>query len=73
MLCGQIERDGGEWRLTLYEGGVRRPIAVVIGSQAYVELALAAVGLGVLPKDGDRRQGSLVGNEPAHRHTERVR
>jgi len=82
MLCGRVTREGSsEWRLTLYTTSRkrrRRRLAVIIGSTAYIELALVAVGLSglsglPLPKDGHGRQSPLVGSQPAHRNTKRLR
>jgi hypothetical protein len=71
MLCGAVTREGAEWRLTLYTVRRRRQrlvLAVVIGSAAYVQSALAAAGLGALPvltEDGGW-EAALVSGQPSN-------
>ena len=77
MLYGRVVKiGGGELQLTIYASGRKRKrIAVVIGSLAYVQLALAAVGLGgpALTEHRDWRQATFVSRQPAHRHSKRLR
>ena len=77
MLYGRVARTGGsEWTLTIYASErKRRRIAVVIGSTAYINAALLAVGLGRLPLTEYRhgRQSPLVSREPPNRHAKRFR
>lgn len=80
-LVGVISTEGDRLQLTLYTRERRRPVAVVVGSSGYVLLALVAVGLAApspvaarrLLKHGNRSSVALVGNQPAHRHTKRLR
>ena len=76
MIVGRIRPEGGEWRLSIYSLEKRRKrarlLAVVIGSEGYVQSALAALGPG-LAKDWDGRQSALVSSEPPYRHAKRAR
>jgi hypothetical protein len=77
MLYGRVKKTGAdELTLTIYATGrKRRRLAVVIGSAAYIELALAAVGLGrpALTEHRDWRQGTFIRSQPANRHAKRFR
>lgn len=83
MLYGRVSRgswDGeDEWTLTIYSRQAARKrvrrLAVVVGSAAYIQLALAAAlaGNAGLAKDRDWRQSTFVSSQPAHRNTKRSR
>lgn len=76
-VIGLIQRDAAEWRLTLYSRQSGQPIAVVSGSDTYIERALRATGLAALvptlAKNGDRTGVALVSGKPTDRRTERTR
>lgn len=76
MIVGRIIPEGDEWRLSIYSLQRRRKharlLAVVLGSLAYVQLALAALGPG-LAKDRDWRQATFVRSKPTYRHSKRAR
>ena len=66
-LLGRIELHGDGLALTLYVG--RRRLAVVLGSNAYVETALGATGLLAPPvaavlEDGNGPGIALVSDDP---------
>ena len=76
MLYGRVAQEGPtEWRLTIYsrQRSQRRVLAVVIGSMAYIQLALGAAGLGRLTEDRSWRESALIRSKPAHRHSKRSR
>lgn len=68
-VLAKVEREhGDEWRATVY-GPRGRRLAVVLGSLAYVERALVALGLAPpiasLVEDRDRSELALVSSKPA--------
>jgi hypothetical protein len=77
MLFGRVTRAGDEWQLRLYtqRGKRARLLAVVVGSAAYVQLALTvALGPGALAENRYARSGReapLVSNKPSNRHSKR--
>jgi hypothetical protein len=74
-VIGLVGREQGEMVLRLYSTERRKLFAVVVGSQPYVERALAAAGLGAPPvrlaeerggRSGLLGQRTLIRSQPAN-------
>ena len=70
-VFGVIREDGGELELTIYSGNTRKRIAVVVGSETFLLLALAAAVLSPtvpsLAEYRHRASVALVSGKPANR------